>query len=297
MAMPCWKFKKMEGKIELELPHHQEKINIWAEKVKQENESLIVRFNWEPEDLSFGELLEIAGNMPIPPYLNRKSEAIDKERYQTVYAHPEGSVAAPTAGLHFSDQVFENLKFKDIQLSNLTLHVGAGTFKPVKSVNALDHAMHTEHYIFKRENIEAILKNKGNVTAVGTTSLRALESLYWSGVKLHLNLSNALHIDQFEPYLIEIFVPVEIAMRELLNYLNKHHLEEAEATTSIMIFPGYTFHMVQRLLTNFHQPQSTLLLLVAAFVGEQQWKRIYDYALNHDFRFLSYGDSSLLYRS
>jgi S-adenosylmethionine:tRNA ribosyltransferase-isomerase len=272
-------------------------IKVAAEKVLQEQESLIVRFSWQPEQLTFGELLELAGNMPIPPYLNRESENIDKERYQTVYAQQEGSVAAPTAGLHFSPEVFNNLLKKQIQTSEITLHVGAGTFKPVKATNALEHPMHTEHFVFYKKNLESLLSNFNNITVIGTTSLRALESLYWIGAKLALNLPDPFHIGQFEPYQMEKTVSVKHSLEILLKYLNSNDLEQAPASTSIMIFPGYSFHLANRLVTNFHQPQSTLLLLVAAFVGEEQWKNIYDYALNHDFRFLSYGDSSLLFRS
>lgn len=288
--------KWKEGSISLDILHNGQEINIIAEKVVQEQESLIVRFSWKPSHLSFGELLELAGNMPIPPYLNRDSETIDKERYQTVYAQSEGSVAAPTAGLHFTSNVFENLKNKEIHFSELTLHVGAGTFKPVKSPNAMDHPMHTEHFSFSRKNIEDFLKFENNITAVGTTSLRALESIYWIGVKLQLDYINPFHIGQFEPYHLNKSLSLDTVLKKILHYMQLNRLEKVEATTSIMIFPGYTFHLAQRLLTNFHQPQSTLLLLVAAFVGEKQWRKIYDYALGHDFRFLSYGDSSLLNR-
>ena len=243
-----------------------------------------VRFEWDGDDISFAEILDAAGELPIPPYLNRKTEASDLKTYQTVYSRIKGSVAAPTAGLHFTESVLADLHRRGIETDELTLHVGAGTFLPVKTADANEHTMHTEIIAVPRETIAHILAKLGSIVAVGTTSMRTLESLYFIGCEndsQHSALSSRLSTAE--------------ALQSILDYLDATHQQTLHAETQIMIKPGYTFHVVDQLITNFHQPQSTLLLLVSAFVGGD-WHTIYDYALSHDFRFLSYGDSSILTR-
>jgi S-adenosylmethionine:tRNA ribosyltransferase-isomerase len=286
--------KWKESTIELTLKLEGIEILIKALLEADFGEWQIINFEWQPDTFSFGEILEMAGKTPIPPYLRRQSEEIDRSRYQTIYSIQNGSVAAPTAGLHFTPAVIEKLENDNIDYCNLTLHVGAGTFKPVKGDNALLHSMHTEHFYIKKELIIKLLRYKGNVTAIGTTSLRALESIYQIGSKLLTNSENPFIIDQWEVYNKEYNYTSEQTLLSLLKYFEKIGKSELEAQTQIMIIPGYKFKMVNRLITNLHQPKSTLLLLVAAFVGEKNWKLIYDYALENDFRFLSYGDSSIL---
>ena len=266
-----------------------------------------VNFAWDNSKVSFAEILEAVGELPIPPYLNRATEESDKETYQTVYSKIKGSVAAPTAGLHFTDKVLEALDEHGIDREELTLHVGAGTFKPVKSHEIEGHSMHTEFIVVRRQTLEKLLKHGCRAIAVGTTSVRTLESLYYMGVKLVSDPETAekdLHVNQWEPYdlphnaegLVETdgkVITVEDAVRHLLAYLDRDGLNALHSSTQIIIAPGYTYKIVKALVTNFHQPQSTLLLLVSAFV-KGDWRKIYDYALGHNFRFLSYGDSSLL---
>nr|WP_314697064.1 S-adenosylmethionine:tRNA ribosyltransferase-isomerase [uncultured Prevotella sp.] len=266
-----------------------------------------IRFEWDNESISFAEILEAVGELPIPPYLNRATEESDKETYQTVYSKIKGSVAAPTAGLHFTDKVLNALDEHGVDREELTLHVGAGTFKPVKSKEIEGHSMHTEFVVVRRQTLEKLLMHACQAVAVGTTSVRTLESLYYMGVKLALSSDMAekdLHVNQWEPYdlphnaegLVEVdgkAVTAEEAIRQLLDYLDKDGLNVLHSSTQIIIAPGYTYKIVKALVTNFHQPQSTLLLLVSAFV-KGDWRKVYDYALSHDFRFLSYGDSSLL---
>ena len=264
----------------------------------------VVRFFWDDEDVSFSEVLEATGEMPIPPYLNRSTEESDLKTYQTVYSKIKGSVAAPTAGLHFTEKVLDALDSKGIDREELTLHVGAGTFKPVKSEEISGHDMHSEYIVVKKQTIEKLLAHGGEATAVGTTSVRTLESLYYIGKKLEQSLSlseEELHVNQWEPYdeaeLSDGAEDNALTLRYLkniLDYMEANGLEALHTSTQIIIAPGYKFHIVKRLVTNFHQPQSTLLLLVSAFV-KGDWRSIYDYALGHDFRFLSYGDSSLLF--
>lgn len=266
-----------------------------------------IQFEWDTANISFAEILEVVGELPIPPYLNRATEESDKETYQTVYSKIKGSVAAPTAGLHFTDKVLKALDEHGIDREELTLHVGAGTFKPVKSYEIEGHNMHTEFIIVRRQTLIKLLKHKCRAIAVGTTSVRTLESLYYMGVKLVSN-NNAteddLHVNQWEPYdlphnsdgLVKVngkVISVEESIQNLLDYLDRDGLNALHSSTRIIIAPGYTYKIVKALITNFHQPQSTLLLLVSAFV-KGDWRKIYDYALSHDFRFLSYGDSSLL---
>lgn len=257
----------------------------------------IVRFEWEA-DLTFGELLELLGRIPIPPYLNRESELIDYTRYQTVYSKFEGSVAAPTAGLHFTPELIEGMKARGFGFEEVTLHVGAGTFLPVKDEDAAKHPMHTEHFEVRRATIVALLAKPGAVTAVGTTSVRTLESLPALAWRIHTGvpIDGPGPVGQWELYDIPADYTGRDALEELLAYMDARGLDRIKAATQIMIAPlGYEFRIVRNIITNFHQPKSTLLLLVSAFAGED-WRRIYDYALSHDFRFLSYGDSSVLMR-
>ncbi|MDR0347898.1 MAG: S-adenosylmethionine:tRNA ribosyltransferase-isomerase [Tannerella sp.] len=267
-----------------------------AAKKKAEGEDIQVIFSWDVADYTFAEILDAAGILPIPPYLHRKTEASDLQTYQTVYSKIKGSVAAPTAGLHFTPAVFSTLDQKGIIREEITLHVGAGTFKPVKSETIGEHPMHTESFVVRRETIEQLIRHRGHVIAVGTTSVRALESLYHTGVKLIRNpfIREAdLAVSQWEPYETETEIETVQALRAILDYMSAHEMQQLVTATQIMIVPGYTFKIVGGIVTNFHQPQSTLLLLVSAFV-KGDWRTIYDYALDHDFRFLSYGDSSLL---
>ena len=248
-----------------------------------------VRFEWDNPQISFAEILDAMGELPIPPYLNRKTEESDKTTYQTVYSRIKGSVAAPTAGLHFTERVLEGLRARGIETDEVTLHVGAGTFLPVKTADANEHTMHTEIIAVPRETIEHIKKQLGHIVAVGTTSMRTLESLYFMGC------NKTASVSQFEPYEQEYTMSAHDALQSLLDWMDATGQSVLHAETQIMIKPGYQFHIVDQLITNFHQPQSTLLLLVSAFVGGD-WHTIYDYALSHDFRFLSYGDSSILNR-
>ena len=267
-------------------------VELKATKLSGNGNSQIIEFTWNNNNFSFSEILENIGVTPIPPYLNRDSENIDKDRYQTIYSKLKGSVAAPTAGLHFTDKILGKLKEKNIDFEEITLHVGAGTFKPVKSETINEHEMHTEHFIITRRTLENLIKSK-KIVAVGTTSVRTIESLYWLGVKLLLNKNLDSHISQWEVYKLQNNISKTDALNSLLNYLSENKLEKLHASTQIMIFPGYSFKIVDILITNFHQPKSTLLLLIAAFIGND-WKRLYDFALNNEFRFLSYGDSSIL---
>lgn len=267
-----------------------------VERVGEKHTSQRIDFSWDAADVPFAEILDAIGELPIPPYLNRKTEESDKTTYQTVYSKIKGSVAAPTAGLHFTDRVLAAIDARGIEREELTLHVGAGTFKPVKSDEIAGHEMHTEYICVHRHTIERLIAHNGQAIAVGTTSVRTLESLYYMGLRLSRNpglTEEQLHIDQWEPYdTVASLAPVE-ALRCLLGFLDRHGLSSLHTSTQIMIAPGYDYKIVKMLVTNFHQPQSTLLLLVSAFV-HGDWRRIYDYALAHDFRFLSYGDSSLL---
>lgn len=274
-------------------------ITLTAKKLLSEGQEHQVAFSWDNPQYTFSEILEIAGNLPIPPYLNRPSEKSDEETYQTVYSHIEGSVAAPTAGLHFTDNVLQSLSNKNIERTEVTLHVGAGTFKPVKAEHIGEHEMHTELISVERTTIEKMLSNKNKLIVVGTTSLRTIESLYYIGVKMlkdKLTPTDDITVEQWEPYDDENNVySAKEALSAILEYLKQHNLDVLIASTQIIIAPGYQFKFVDALLTNFHQPQSTLLLLVSAFVGKD-WRNIYDFALNNEFRFLSYGDSSLLWK-
>jgi len=283
--------------LEKKIRHHEKEITLKAAYIEKRTDSFIIELSWSPADLSFAEILHQAGAIPLPPYIKRTVEELDAERYQTVYAHFEGSVAAPTAGLHFTDNIFKQLKEKNIQTDFLTLHVGAGTFKPVKTETMQEHDMHAEWIDVSKTTIENILNNLDkNIIAVGTTSLRTIESLYWLGVKqsgVRGRVSGELL--QWEPYqLAEKNIPVKNALQSLLDWIDKNKLERLIAKTQILIAPGYPFKIIKGLITNFHQPQSTLLLLVAALIGNG-WRKVYDHALQNEFRFLSYGDGCLLW--
>ncbi|HTD92737.1 MAG TPA: S-adenosylmethionine:tRNA ribosyltransferase-isomerase [Chitinophagaceae bacterium] len=271
-----------------------------AAYVEKNTGHFTIELSWSPADLTFAEILHHAGAIPLPPYIKRKVEASDSERYQTVYARTDGSVAAPTAGLHFTKALFDSLAKKNIATEYLTLHVGAGTFKPVKAATMEDHEMHAEFIDVTKKTIEKILAHlRGPVIAVGTTSLRTIESLYWLGVLLQNGKqvdesSGVLELGQWDAYeCAQQDVPAENALRSLLDWMDEHASDNLIAKTRIIIAPGYKPRIAQALITNFHQPQSTLLLLLAALVGED-WRKIYDYAMENDFRFLSYGDGSLI---
>ena len=284
------------GIISVPFKNKGEKYELRAEKIKDEGEAWRILFSWNCSGLSFGEVLELTGHIPLPPYINREDAPEDAKRYQTVYSLINGSVAAPTAGLHFTDDVMEKLKQKQIKSTFITLHVGAGTFKPVKSKNISDHEMHCEHFTVTQRTIEQLLEYQGNVIPVGTTSVRTLESLYWLGVKLMNDPSvdpAGLTLNQWEAYSLNQGIPAADALTSILSFLKKSCRLSLEASTSIMIVPGYRFRIINGMITNFHQPRSTLLLLVSAWAGKD-WKNIYNYALENNFRFLSYGDCSLL---
>lgn len=261
-----------------------------------------VDFSWDDDSVAFAEILDAIGELPIPPYLNRETEETDKTTYQTVYSKIKGSVAAPTAGLHFTQKVLADIDAHGIDREEVTLHVGAGTFKPVKSEEIEGHAMHTEYIAVRRQTFEKLLAHECHATAVGTTSVRTLESLYYMGIRAHQLMQEhqdtgdgeELHVQQWTPYESGDHEPAATdAIAWLAEYMDAHGLDVLHSSTQIIIAPGYHYHIVKRMVTNFHQPQSTLLLLVSAFV-KGDWRSIYDYALAHDFRFLSYGDSSLL---
>ena len=307
------KWKSGALSLPVQLPSG-ETITLFAERGEQTGNTFAVHFSWSSPlkgewEGSFAEILDAVGELPIPPYLNRKTEESDKTTYQTVYSRIKGSVAAPTAGLHFTDNVLNNLRQKGIQTAEVTLHVGAGTFQPVKVADANQHTMHTEIIAVPRETIETIIANLGHIVAVGTTSMRTLESLYFLGAQLytlhHTNPSTSsleersgvstLSVTQFEPYEKEHTLSTRDALQAIIDHLEQTNQDILHAETQIMIKPGYAFRIVDQLITNFHQPKSTLLLLVSAFVGGD-WHTIYDYALAHNFRFLSYGDSSILTR-
>lgn len=284
--------KWKEGILEQYIKIDQNNVLITAERFHSDNSrEQIVKFNWNSKH-TFAEILESVGKIPIPPYLNRDSETIDNTRYQTVYSALPGSVAAPTAGLHFSDTLIDKIKFKHIRLAELTLHVGAGTFQPVKDQNARNHQMHGERLTIHKQLLEELINHEGQIIATGTTTLRTLESLYWLGIKA-LNKQDISFLAQWEWETMDQVVSMHDSLMALINTMNKQNTNTLSADTEIMIIPGYQFRVVNALITNFHQPKSTLLLLIAAFSGKN-WKEIYSYAMRNNFRFLSYGDSSLL---
>ena len=291
--------KWKSGKLNKQITISGKNYTLSAEKAGQLENSVIIEFNWKPESIeeehiTFGDILDIAGKTPLPPYLNREAVAEDKNTYQTIYAKKEGSVAAPTAGLHFTDSLIIDLKDRGIDTLELTLHVGAGTFRPVKSKTIGGHEMHEEHFRVEKSFLQKLIDHSGRIIAVGTTSVRTLESLYYLGVKLIENPSSGLVIGQWEAYSLPDKYTVKQSFEALLNYMDKQGDEYLDALTRIIIVPGYNFKVIDGLITNFHQPQSTLLLLIASIIGEK-WKDVYRYALDNDFRFLSYGDSSLFF--
>ena len=309
--------KWKEGTLHREMVVKGETVTLSATRGECRGTSHRIDFRWNNPHITFADILESFGELPIPPYLNRETQESDKETYQTVYSKIKGSVAAPTAGLHFTPRVLEALQAKGVELQEVTLHVGAGTFKPVKSEEIEGHEMHTEYISVNRTTLQRLIDHDGQAIAVGTTSVRTLESLYYMGLTVMKQpdaTEEQLHVSQWQPYnqekneasqstdalatqsvgaLNEEISAVE-ALKALANYMDRHGLEALHSSTQIIIAPGYRYHIVKAIVTNFHQPQSTLLLLVSAFVGGD-WHTIYDYALGHDFRFLSYGDSSILF--
>ncbi len=287
-----WKEEPLHRQLQVK----GKKLTLTATRIGPEGTSHRIHLEWNDPDTTFADILEFFGELPIPPYLNRETEEADKETYQTVYSRIQGSVAAPTAGLHFTPEVFDRLREKGITREELTLHVGAGTFRPVKSEEIAGHEMHREFISVSRSTIETLLLHRAGAIAVGTTSVRTLESLYHIGVKLRHHpdaTEEELQVKQWQPYETTPALTPEEALEEVLRYMDRNQLDTLHTGTQIIIVPGYTYRIVKGIITNFHQSQSTLLLLVSAFVGTD-WKKIYKYALDHDFRFLSYGDSSLL---
>ncbi len=300
--------KWKEGKLTRSITIGNSTLTITAERIGTHGTSQEIRFCWDTS-LTWAEVIDAAGELPIPPYLNRKTQESDKTTYQTVYSKIKGSVAAPTAGLHFTKSVLADIESRGIEREEVTLHVGAGTFRPVKSEDIGGHDMHTEHIAVHRRTIERLLAHKGEAIAVGTTSVRTLESLYYMGVLAAslvpskggvkggtpspLERLGCLHVPQWMPYEYDNSLSTTEALEALLHYMDERGEEVLHSSTQIIIAPGYRYHIVRQMITNFHQPQSTLLLLVSAFIGDA-WHDVYDYALGHDFRFLSYGDSSLL---
>lgn len=268
-------------------------MSLEAKLIERDGQTGTVEFSWRG-GASFSKVLELCGRVPIPPYLNRDTEAIDLERYQTLYAHIRGSVAAPTAGLHFTEATLKDIKDKGIDIENICLHVGAGTFLPVKSSLVSDHPMHREPFTVSLDFLKTVRHSNKRVIAVGTTSVRTLESIYYAGVNL-IEKGILQDIGQWDPYTRDYPYSLEESLDAIIAYLEANSLDELKVGTRIIIVPGFKFRIVDMMVTNFHQPQSTLLLLISAFVGGN-WHKIYDYALGNDFRFLSYGDSSLLFR-
>ena len=299
--------KWKEGSLTRELEIKNEKFQISATRLGEQGTSQLIEFEWNNANINFADILDVMGELPIPPYLNRDTQESDKTTYQTVYSKIKGSVAAPTAGLHFTERVLSAIDAHGIEREEVTLHVGAGTFRPVKSETIGEHPMHTEYIAVHRHTIERLLAHNAEAIAVGTTSVRTLESLYYMGLKVMANpdiTEDELHVNQWEPYGTESAPKPNIpttpnsptpneSLQALLDWMVRHELTVLHSSTQIIIAPGYDYHIVKMLITNFHQPQSTLLLLVSAFV-HGDWNKIYDYALAHDFRFLSYGDSSIL---
>jgi len=291
-----WKSGMLKREFKLNGVH----VELFAERQSKSDDHSVIEFSWTPGYFSFSEVLDAAGIIPLPPYMHREAEDSDKTRYQTIYARSEGSVAAPTAGLHFTEDVFKKLKNKNIHFDEVTLHVGAGTFKPVSAEKLADHEMHTEKIYIRKITIQAILdKHDKPVIVVGTTTMRTIESLYWHGVKLIKGATRGGNIDikQWDPYQADFNsgISVEESLQAILQFMNENGLSVISGQTQLMIVPGYKIRIPDILITNFHMPQSTLLLLVSAFIGDG-WGKVYQYALDNDFRFLSYGDSCLFFR-
>jgi S-adenosylmethionine:tRNA ribosyltransferase-isomerase len=290
--------KWKETFLQKEIFINGEALILTAKKIEKITEAFIIEFSWTPSQYTFAEIIEVAGKVPLPPYIKRDTDGEDTSRYQTVYAKHDGSVAAPTAGLHFNENIFTKLAAKNIKQAFVTLHVGAGTFKPVKATSMSEHEMHSEYIDVSYEAIKNIKENIGKIAAVGTTSLRTIESLYWFGVKTYLNKNiKILELKQWDVYdqhFIANNITADFALQALLNWMEANKLKNIFTQTQILIAPSYTFRLVNILVTNFHQPKSTLLLLVAAAIGND-WKKMYNHALENDFRFLSYGDGNLLF--
>lgn len=289
--------KWKEAKLSKQLTINNIEFKLEAEIVERIGKEVVVKFSWNNSEIMFGDILEANGQIPIPPYLKRESEKSDEERYQTIYSKLKGSVAAPTAGLHFTDEILNELQSNNVELSEITLHVGAGTFQPVKDDNIFDHSMHIEHFYVSQSELQKIIKNIDHIFAVGTTTTRTLESLYWIAVK-HQNetkiVEDFLHLKQWDCYEINSEKSAIIVLGKLLNLMISSNLNEIKCSTQIMIIPTYTFKIINAIITNFHQPKSTLLLLISAIVGND-WKKIYEFASENNYRFLSYGDSSILF--
>ncbi|MEI8201981.1 MAG: S-adenosylmethionine:tRNA ribosyltransferase-isomerase [Bacteroidota bacterium] len=287
--------KWKSGKLSLSIDSDSFSGNLWAENLGVYDGAFLIEFSWSPTDLTFSHILEETGKIPLPPYIKRETKKEDIDRYQTIYANPLGSVAAPTAGLHFTDEVLDSLRKKNISTCFLTLHVGAGTFKPVDSNDVAEHIMHSENIIINKEWVEMLLENIHNpVIAVGTTSVRTLESVYWIGYKLYQGetLAYPFRLEQWYPYHSKNEVTAKQALEAILKEIKIRGTDTLNAYTQLIIIPSYRFRIVNGIITNFHQPRSTLLLLVSAFIGEK-WKEVYNYALENNFRFLSYGDACL----
>ncbi len=289
-----WKNELLEKSITI----NGEAVILRAAMIEKLSEAYSIQFTWEPAQYSFASIIEAAGDTPLPPYIKRSTDTEDTSRYQTIFAEQEGSVAAPTAGLHFTENIFRELTEKNVESANVTLHVGAGTFKPVKAATMQDHEMHAEYIDVDIKTIERLKDQTGNIAAVGTTSCRTIESLYWIGVKTLLNPSiKDISIKQWDVYeepLLSAEIKKKEAMEALISWMKANNLHNIFTQTQLMIAPGYRFRMADILITNFHQPQSTLLLLVAAAIGND-WKKMYEHALNNSFRFLSYGDANLIF--
>lgn len=287
--------KWKEDILQLEVPTPAKPLKIWAKKTASEKDTVNVQFTWNDPSMSFSEVMEAAGHIPLPPYINRADEDVDALRYQTIFAREQGSVAAPTAGLHFTENIMKSLKANKVSFEWVTLHVGAGTFKPVSALNIGGHEMHHEHYAVNRDLILQLIRHQNNpVIPVGTTSMRTLESLYWLGARIsRQSAQTRLVTEQWEPYDgTDHNCSVEIALKALLNFMDESVTNILQASTGLLIAPGYQFRICKGLITNFHLPKSTLLLLVAALIGPE-WKNAYQFALQQGFRFLSYGDSCI----
>ena len=284
--------------LEKILFHNNKEIHFFAKKINQLDGKFLIEFSWDDTNIIFSEILALIGQIPLPPYIDRNTTAEDKDRYQTTYASEEGSVAAPTAGLHFSQELLNKISSNNISLQFLTLHVGAGTFLPVKTELINDHPMHAEFFEIEKKLIHYLIENNNRLIAVGTTSLRTIESLYWLGVKIIANpkiTATDLHLLQWDAYEVdEKEIPKLEALHAIVNWMERNQLQTLISKTQLMIMPGYRFRMVKGLVTNFHQPKSTLLLIIAAIVGSE-WKAIYQHALDHQYRFLSYGDGCLFW--
>lgn len=284
-----------DGPLSRSVSYQDKNIIIYAEKLEKTNGTWLVRFTWEPAHYSFAVILTATGLIPIPPYLKREPVPEDKITYQTIYSMVNGSVAAPTAGFHFTPELLNLLNKKGVPILELTLHVGAGTFRPVLATEIHEHIMHTEHIYFKKEDVIQLSIHNGNITAVGTTSARTLETMYWLGCKIKQkgNIKNhSLSLTQWEDQNLTALSKAA-SLEAILEFSERNRIDDFHVTTQLMVVPGYKYYMTDRMITNFHQPRSTLLLLISSFIGED-WRKVYDYAMKHDFRFLSYGDSSIL---